>query len=168
MAKLKPISPTRIAEAREEAYAVLARLMGQLAPGEHVVRLGVTMDGQEKPLCAVLPLTVEGDGGVDDLVGAEEKYLDNMAFLLMVGLAQPLSYGTLFLRSPAQGAEGETVIRAWHLAYCTLNECTASEAAELIGDREPAVFLDAFGLHGSDEDDDEGEAVYPPVAYTVM
>lgn len=163
MAKLKLISPARIAEAREEAYAVLARLMGQLAPGEHVVRLGVTMDGQEKPLCAALPLSVEGEGGPDDLVGAEEKYLDNMAFLLMVGLAQPLSYGTLLLRSPAQG---ETVIRAWHLAYCTLNECTASEAAELIGDREPAVFLEAFGLHGSDED--EGEAVYPPVAYTVL
>ncbi|MDQ0605492.1 hypothetical protein QF037_009925 [Streptomyces canus] len=28
MAKLKPISPTRIAEAREEAYAVLARGWG--------------------------------------------------------------------------------------------------------------------------------------------
>ncbi|MFF7452226.1 MULTISPECIES: hypothetical protein [unclassified Streptomyces] len=165
MAKLKPISPARIAEAREEAYAVLARLMGQLAPGEHVVRLGVTMDGEEKPLCAALPLAVKGDGGPEDLVGAEDRYLDNMAFLLMVGLAQPLSYGTLYLRSPSGGEEGAAcVIRAWHLAYCTLSECTASEAAELIGDREPAVFLDAFGLHGSDE----GEAVYPPIAYTVL
>ncbi|KUN16221.1 hypothetical protein AQJ23_45310 [Streptomyces antibioticus] len=168
MAKLKPISPARIAEAREEAYAVLARLMGRLAPGEHVVRLGVTMDGEEKPLAAALRVTVEGDGGLDDLVGAEEKYLDNMAFLLMVGLAQPLSYGTLYLRSPAPDDQSAAyVVRAWHLAYCALSECTASEAAELIGERGPAVFVDAFGLHGSDEDE-EGEAVYPPVAYTVL
>lgn len=166
MAKMKPISPARIAEAREEAYAVLARLMGRLAPGEHLVRLGVTMDGQEKPLSAALPLTVEGDGGPEDLVGAEEKYLDNMAFLLMVGLAQPLSYGTLYLRSLSSESEGAAyVIRAWHLSYCTLSECSASEAAELIGEREPAVFADAFGLHGSD---DEGEAVYPPIAYTIL
>ncbi|MFI9830786.1 hypothetical protein ACIHIX_24200 [Streptomyces sp. NPDC051913] len=167
MAKLKPISPTRIAEAREEAYAVLARLMGRLAPGEHVVRLGVTMDGQEKPLSAALPLTVEGDGGPEDLVGAEEKYVDNMAFLLMVGLAQPLSYGTLYLRSSSEVEGAACVIRAWHLSYCTLRECTVAEAAELVGVGEPAEFADAFGLHGGDEDE-EIEAVYPPVAYTVL
>ncbi|MEV5646563.1 hypothetical protein AB0L67_42215 [Streptomyces flaveolus] len=41
--------------------------MGRLAPGEHVVRLGVDMEGQERPLRATLPVTVEGDGGGDDL-----------------------------------------------------------------------------------------------------
>ncbi|MET9913553.1 hypothetical protein ABZZ74_43555 [Streptomyces sp. NPDC006476] len=168
MAQLKPISLDRFAEAREEAYVVLARLMAQLAPGEHVVRLGVTVDGQERPLTATLPLTVEGEGTPDDLVGAEEKYLDNLAFLLACGLAQPLSYGVMYLRSPS-GREGgpASVIQAWHLAYGTLNECSAAEAAELVGGGEPDTgFADAFGVHS--EDEAEGEAVYPPVAYTVL
>ncbi|MFJ9729211.1 hypothetical protein ACIRP3_41360 [Streptomyces sp. NPDC101209] len=168
MAQLKPISLDRFAEAREEAYIVLARLMARLAPGEHVVRLGVTMDGQERPLTATLPLTVEGAGTLDDLVGAEEKYLDNMAFLLACGLAQPLSYGVMYLRSPSGQESGPaSTIRAWHLAYTALNECSAAEAAELVGDGEQGTgFADAFGVH--DEDETEGEAVYPPVAYTVL
>jgi len=47
-----------------------------------------------------------------------------------------------------------------------LSECTADRAAELIGDREPAVFLDAFGVHSDDDGDDE--AIYPPAVYTVL
>lgn len=162
--KLKPVSLDVFAEAREEAHAVLACLMSRLAPGEHVVRLGVDMEGQERPLSAVLPITVEGDGGADDLVGVEDKYFDNFAFLLACGLAQTLCYGAMYLRSP--GGDGSVVLRAWHLAWGALNECSAAEAAELLAGREPGVFEDAFSLHAPDED--EGEAVYPPIAYTVL
>ncbi|MGY6026871.1 hypothetical protein [Streptomyces spinosirectus] len=160
MAQLKPVSLDCFAEARDEAYVVLAHLMGRLAPGEHVVRLGVTMDGQERPLTATLALTVEGEGTPDDLVGAEEKYFDNMAFLLACGLAQPLSYGVMYLCSPSDRVNGGSVptIRAWHLAYAVLSECSAAEAAELVGGGErAAVFADAFGVHTEAEDD--GEAV---------
>ncbi|MER6233365.1 hypothetical protein ACFY1L_46160 [Streptomyces sp. NPDC001663] len=168
MAQLKPVSLDRFAEAREEAYTVLAHLMARLAPGEHVVRLGVTMDGQERPLTATLPLTVEGEGTPDDLVGAEEKYLHNMAFLLACGLAQPLSYGVMYLRSVSEEGGPACTVRAWHLCYTVLNECSAAEAAELVGDGERADFVDAFSVHSQPEDEDGGEAVYPPVAYTVL
>ncbi|MET7457841.1 hypothetical protein ABZT03_39540 [Streptomyces sp. NPDC005574] len=163
--QLKPISLDVFADAREEAHTVLARVMATLAPGEHVLRLGVDMDGQEHPVCATLPLSVEGDGGPEDLVGAEPKYFDNFAFLLACGLAQSLCYGVMYLRSPATGPDGSThTVHAWHLAWGTLNECSAAEAAELVGDGVQATFLDAPGLH----DEADGEAVYPPVAYTVL
>ncbi|MFD7880776.1 hypothetical protein ACFV5G_43145 [Streptomyces sp. NPDC059766] len=165
--KLKPISMDVFAEAREEAHAILARLMGRLAPGEHVLRLGIDMDGQESPLSATLPLTVEGDGGLDDLVGADTKWFDNFAFLLSCGLAQTLCYGVVYLRSPATEPGGAAcTVQAWHLAWGVLGECSAAEAAELIGDGEPGLFLDAPGVHSA-EDEEEGEAVYPPVAYTI-
>ncbi|MFD5574313.1 hypothetical protein [Streptomyces cadmiisoli] len=173
MAQLKPVSLDVFAEAREEAHAVLAHLMARLAPGEHVVRLGVGMDGQERPLSATLTVTVKGDGGSDDLVGVELKYFDNFVFLLACGLAQTLCWGVMYLRSPAAEQDGVAyTVRAWDLAWGTLTECDAARAAELIGEREPAVFADAFGVHSSDdgdeEDDDEDKAVYPPVAYTVL
>lgn len=166
--KLKPVSLDVFAEARDEAHTVLAHLMGRLAPGEHVLRLGVDMEGQERPLRATLPLSVEGDGGPDDLVGAEAKWFDNFVFLLACGLAQTLSYGVMYLRSQATEPGGAPyTVQAWHLTWGVLNECSAAEAAELIGDGEPAAFLDAPGVHSVD-DEDEGEAVYPPVAYTVL
>ncbi|MET9062813.1 hypothetical protein ABZX99_33940 [Streptomyces antibioticus] len=164
--KLNPISMDVFADAREEAHAVLARVMGGLAPGEHVMRLGVDMDGQERPLSATLPLTVEGSGTLDDLVGAEAKYLDNFAFLLACGLAQSLCYGVMYLRSPATEPEGPATVQAWHLAWGVLNECSAAQAAELVGDGAQAVFVDAPGVYS--EDDCDSEAVYPPVAYTVL
>ncbi|MGV9456335.1 hypothetical protein [Streptomyces sp. NPDC003635] len=168
MAELKPVPLDVFAEARDEAHSVMARLLAQLAPGEHVVRLGVGMDGQEQPLSAVLPVTVEGDGGSDDLVGVESKFFDNFAFLLACGLAQKLCWGVMYLRSSslAQGGPAFTV-RAWDLTWGVLCECDAARAEELIGDREPAEFADAFGVHSSD-DGDEDEAIYPPVAYTVL
>ncbi|MEU8606284.1 hypothetical protein OH540_35630 [Streptomyces sp. BPPL-273] len=162
--QLQPVSLDVIAEAREEAHAVLATLMARLAPGEHVVRLGVDMEGQE-PVSAVLPITVEGNGGCDDLVGVEAKYFDNFAFLLMCGLAQTLCAGVMYLRSTGEG--GPATVRAWHLSWGALNECPAAEAAELLGGREPGAYEDAFGLHAAD-DGDGCEAVYPPVAYTVL
>ncbi|MPY38272.1 hypothetical protein FNH09_45845 [Streptomyces adustus] len=161
MVQLPPVSLDVFDEARKEAYVILARVMARLARGEHVVRLGVTVDGMERPLSATLPLTVEGEGTADDLIGAEERYFENAAFLLACGLAQRLSYGVMYLRSPSGGVEGPAyVIRAWRLRWASLAECTAAEAAELIGDREPALFEDAFSL----QDD---EAIYPPVAYEI-
>ncbi|MFC7994493.1 hypothetical protein ACFUV2_35075 [Streptomyces pilosus] len=162
--QLKPVSLDVIAEAREEAHAVLATLMARLAPGEHVVRLGVDMEGQERPLSATLPITVEGDGGGDDLVGAEPKWLDNFAFLLTCGLAQTLCSGVMYLRST--DTEGQATVRAWHLSWGALDECSADEAAELLDGREPGVYVDAYGLHAPE--DNGCEAVYPPVAYTVL
>lgn len=163
--QLKPVSLYVIAEAREEAQAVLATLMARLAPGEHVVRLGVDMEGQERPLSATLPITVVGVGGANDLVGAEPKYLDNFVFLLTCGLAQTLCSGVMYLRSP--GAEGEATVQAWHLCWGALSECPAAEAAELLGAGEPGAYVDAFGVHSLD-DGDGCEAVFPPVAYTVL
>ncbi|PWJ02009.1 hypothetical protein DKG34_41090 [Streptomyces sp. NWU49] len=165
--QLKPVSLDVIAEAREEAQAVLATLMARLAPGEHVVRLGVDMEGQERPLSATLPITVEGDGGAEDLVGAEPKWLDNFVFLLTCGLAQTLCSGVLYLRST--GVDGQVTVRAWHLCWGALSECLAGEAAELLDGREPGAYADAFALHAPDDgEEDGGEAVFPPVAYTVL
>ncbi|MFE1465197.1 MULTISPECIES: hypothetical protein [Streptomyces] len=167
MAQLKPVSLDVFAEARDEAHVVLANLMGRLAPGEHVVRLGVGMDGQERPLSATLPITVEGDGGSEDLVGVEQKYFENFCFLLACGLAQTQCWGVMYLRSPATEQGGPAfVIRAWDLSWGVLNECQAVRAEELIGEREPAVFADAFGVHSNSDADDE--AIYPPVAYSVL
>ncbi|CCK24380.1 hypothetical protein BN159_0001 [Streptomyces davaonensis JCM 4913] len=169
MAKLKPVSPAAFTEARDEAHAVLAHLMTRLAPGEHVVRLGVGMEGQDKPLSATLPITVKGDGGAEDLVGVEPKYFDNFVFLLACGLAQTMCYGVMYLRSPASAGKVDCAsytVQAWDLDWGTLTECDAARAQELIGDREPAAFADAFGVHS--EDDDGGESVYPPVAYTIL
>ncbi|MGW4661002.1 hypothetical protein ACWEP2_42980 [Streptomyces sp. NPDC004279] len=167
--KLKPVSPAAFADAREEAHLVLAHLMSRLSPGEHVVRLGVGMEGQEQPLSATLPVTVEGDGTSDDLVGVEPKYFDNFAFLLACGLAQTLCWGVMYLRSPSAEECGPAyTVRAWDLDWGTLLECDAARAAELIGDREPARFVDAFGVHPKHDGDGEGEAVYPSVAYTVL
>ncbi|MDT0467051.1 hypothetical protein [Streptomyces gibsoniae] len=167
--QLKPVSLDVIAEAREEAHAVLMTLMARLAPGEHVVRLGVDMEGQERPLSATLPITVEGDGGADDLVGAEPTYLDNFAFLLTCGLAQTLCSGVMYLRSCAPGADSSATVRAWRLCWGVLTECPAAEAAELLDGREFGAYVDAFGLHCADDGDEDGcEAVYPPVAYTVL
>ncbi|MFF3350833.1 hypothetical protein [Streptomyces sp. NPDC002779] len=168
MAELNPVPLDVIAEAREEAHAVMAHLMARLAPGEHVVRLGVGMDGQE-PLSAVLPIAVEGDGGSEDLVGVEPKYFDNFAFLLTCGLAQRLCWGVMYLRSPAGEGRGRAyTVRAWHLVGGVLNECDAARAQELIGDREPAEFADAFGVHSIwDGDEGSGEA-YPPMARTIL
>lgn len=169
MAKLKPVSVAAISEAREEAHAVLAHLMARLAPGEHVVRLGVGMEGQDKTLSATLPVTVEGNGSADDLVGVESKYFDNFVFLLTCGLAQTLSYGVMYLRSPApETDDAPYTVQAWDLDWGVLHECDAARAQELIEDREPAVFLDAFGVHTDADEDDEGEAVYPPVAYSIL
>lgn len=162
--QLQPVSLDVIAEAREEAHAVLATLMARLAPGEHVVRLGVDMEGQ-RPVSAVLPVTVEGDGGADDLVGAEPKYFDNFTFLLMCGLAQTLCSGVMYLRST--GADGQATVRVWHLSWGVLNECPAAEAAELLDGCDLGTCVDAFGLHSA-ADGDGCEAVYPPVAYTVL
>ncbi|MFS4095604.1 hypothetical protein [Streptomyces sp. AF1A] len=76
----------------------------------------------------------------------------------------------MYLRSPAleEGDGPAYIVRAWDLEWGTLIECDATRAAELIGDREPACFVDAFGVHSEDDGDGEGEAVYPPVAYTVL
>lgn len=145
---------------------MLARVMASLAPGEHVMRLGVDMEGQARPLSATLPLTVEGTGGPDDLVGAESKLFDNFAFLLSCGLAQTLCCGVMYLRSPSTEPNGPATVQAWQLLWGTLNECSAAEAAELIGDGAQAAFVDAPGLHS--DDDGDAEAVYPPVAYTVL
>ncbi|MGI5143928.1 hypothetical protein [Streptomyces sp. CA-106110] len=165
--KLKPVSLDVFAEARDEAHLVLARVMARLTPGEHVLRLGVGMDGQEQPLSATLPVTVQGEGGSDDLVGVESRYFDNFAFLLAVGLAQTLCYGVMYLRSPAEEEGGPAyTVQAWDLTWGALNECEAARAAELIEDREPAAFLNAFGVHTTADEDDE--AVYPPVAYTIL
>ncbi|MEU5225155.1 hypothetical protein AB0G55_21290 [Streptomyces toyocaensis] len=57
-------------------------------------------------------------------------------------------------------------MRAWHLCWGELSECPAAEAAELLDGREPGVYVDAFGLHAPE--DDGCEAVFPPVAYTVL
>lgn len=171
MTRLKPVSLDVFAEAHEEAHVVLAHLMASLTPGEHVARLAVGMDELERPVSAVLPLAVEGDGGADDLVGAEPKYLENFTFLLACGLAQTLCWGVLYLRSPASEPGGAAyTIRAWDLTWGVLTECDAARAEELIGDREPASFADAFGVHSSRDGDEDGggEAVYPPVAYTVL
>ncbi|GGQ97223.1 hypothetical protein ACIRPJ_33110 [Streptomyces asoensis] len=164
--KLKPVSMEVFAEARGEAHYVLARVMGDLAPGEYVLRLGVDMEGQERPLSAALPLTVEGTGSLDDLVGADGKRFDNFALLLACGLAQRLSYGVMYLRSPASEPDGPDTVQAWRLAWGVLNGCTAAEAAELLGDGVQAVFVDAPGVHGGD--DGEGEGIYPPEAYRIV
>ncbi|WAZ18991.1 hypothetical protein STRCI_008673 [Streptomyces cinnabarinus] len=172
MAKLKPVSIAAFAEAREEAHVVLAHLMARLAPGEHVVRLGVGMEGQDQVLSATLPITVQGEGSAEDLVGVEPKFFDNFVFLLACGLAQTLSYGVMYLRSPSPVAAGgpSYTVQAWDLDWGTLTECDAARAQELIGEREPALFTDAFGVHclADDEDGDGAESVYPPVAYTVL
>ncbi|MEU5436501.1 hypothetical protein AB0G73_24410 [Streptomyces sp. NPDC020719] len=161
--ELKPFSPAAFADAHEEAYSVLARLLSRLSPGEHVVRLGVAMEGQDRPLRATLSVTVEGHGTADDLVGVEPKYFENFALLLACGLAQTLCWGVMYLRSPSAEQSNQTyTVRAWDLDWGTLTECGAARAEELIGDREPAVFADAFGVH-SESDGDEGEAV-PSVA----
>ncbi|MEU9273144.1 hypothetical protein [Streptomyces sp. NPDC048251] len=165
--KLKPVSMEVFAEARGEAHYVLARVMGGLAPGEHVLRLGVDMEGQERPLSAALPLTVEGTGSPDDLVGADGEHFDNFAFLLACGLAQTLSYGVMYLRSPASEPDGLATVQAWRLAWGVLNECSSAEAAELIGEGAQAAFVDAVGVHGED-DGDGGEAIYPPQAYRLL
>lgn len=166
MARLKPVSMNALAEARDEAHVVLAHLMARLAPGEHVVRLGVCMEDQD-PLSATLPITVVGKGDAEDLVGVEPKYFDNMAFLLACGLAQTLCCGVMYLRSPAAEGDGAPyMVQAWDLDWGALTECTADRASELIGDREPAVFLDAFGVHSENDGDDE--AIYPPAVYTVL
>ncbi|MFJ8034636.1 hypothetical protein [Streptomyces sp. NPDC096032] len=165
--QLKPVSLDVIAEARDEAHAVVMTLMARLAPGEHVVRLGVDMEGQERPLSATLPITVEGDGSADDLVGAEPKYLENFVFLLTCGLAQTLCSGVMYLRSAAPGDDEVSTVQAWRLCWGALTECPAAEAADLLGGGEPGAYVDAFGVHC--EDGDDGcEAVYPPVAYTVL
>ncbi|WP_432189984.1 hypothetical protein [Streptomyces sp. Tue6028] len=166
MVQLKPVSVNALAEAREEVSVILARLMTRMAPGEHILRLGLCVEGQE-PLGAKLPVTVEGKGDADDLVGVEQCYMDNFAFLLTCGLAQTLSYGVMYLRSPAAEGDGAPyVVQAWDLDYGVLGECTAARAAELIGDREPAVFRDAFGVHTCEDDDSED--IYPPAVYTVL
>ena len=62
----------------------------------------------------------------------------------------------------------EAIAALFSQAYAALSECSAAEAAELVGSGEQAVtFADAFSVHTEAEDDD-GEAVYPPVAYTVL
>ncbi|MFH8453896.1 hypothetical protein ACH4CD_32180 [Streptomyces fungicidicus] len=83
------------------------------------MRLGVDMEWQERPLSATLPITVEGDGGGDDLVGAEPKWLDDFAFLLTCGLAQTLCSGVLYLRST--DADGEVTVQAWRLCWGALS-----------------------------------------------
>ncbi|MFE1442928.1 hypothetical protein [Streptomyces sp. NPDC058739] len=150
---------------------IAARVMASLTPGEHVVRLWVGMDGV-KPLSATLSIRVEGEGGPEDLLGVEPKYFENFVFLLACGLAQPLSWGVMFLRSPAGDREGEAhTIRVWDLGWGALTECDAERGEMLLGQRVQGRFLDAFGVHSEDDGDEDegedGEAVYPPGAYTV-
>ncbi|MFF0206249.1 hypothetical protein [Streptomyces sp. NPDC005017] len=164
MAQLKPISLDVIAEARDEAHLVLARLMAPLAPGKHVIRLAVGMDDTEEILSSLLPVAVAGDAGAEALVSVDRKDFDNFVFLLTVGLVQTLCWGALTVCSLVE--DGPTyAIRAWCLEYGALAECSAALAAELIDGHEPASFEDAFSIHSVDED---GEAVYPPVAYTIL
>ncbi|MEU4090752.1 hypothetical protein [Streptomyces aureus] len=164
MARLKPVSTQLLAEAREEAYFVIACLMASLAPGEHVVRLGVCMDDQPS-LSATLPITVEGAGDCDDMVEVDDRFFENFAFLLTCGLAQTLSYGVMYLRSPGNGADGPDAVQAWNLGWGALSELPASVAAELIGEREPAVlFVDASPM-ASMAKDGHCESVFPPKAY---
>ncbi|MFJ5780412.1 hypothetical protein [Streptomyces sp. NPDC093094] len=158
MAQLKPVSLDVLAEARDEVDLVVARLMARLTPGEHVVRLTVGMDDFDEVLSADLPVTVEGEAGADALVRVERKDFDNFVFLLTVGLAQTLSWGSMSLHSPAN------TIKAWCLEYGALAECDAAYAEVLVGDGEPASFEVAFSVHTDEEDD---EAIYPPVAYKI-
>ncbi|MGW1533852.1 hypothetical protein [Streptomyces aureus] len=166
MARLKPVSMNVLAEAREEAYYVIACLMAGLAPGEHVVRLGVCMDDQPS-LSATLPITVEGAGGCDDMVEVDDKFFENFAFLLTCGLAQTLSYGVMYLRSPGDGAGGPAMVQTWSLGWGALSELPANVAAELIGEREPAaLFVDASPVAAMAEDGPCAvESVFPPKAY---
>ncbi|MFJ5779337.1 hypothetical protein [Streptomyces sp. NPDC093094] len=165
MAQLKPVSLDVYAEARDEAHLILSRLMARLTPGEHVVRLAVSMDGQ-KTLTVVLPVTVEGADTTDALVGVDQKHFDDFVFLLTVGLAQPMSWGLMYQRSPASEQDGPAYsIQAWVLEWAALTKCDAALAEELIGDGEAASFEDAFSVHSEDED---GETIYPPVAYTIL
>ncbi|MGX1549554.1 hypothetical protein [Streptomyces adustus] len=174
--ELKPVSPAVLAEARDEASEIMARLMGRLAPGQHVLRMWVGMDGMEKKLRAVLKVTVEGDGGADDLVEVEEKWFDNFVFLLTVGLAQKLAYGLMHLQSTAIGAQVPVcTVQSWSLVWGLFSENSGQETADVLGRYvEGASFLDAVSVYadGAEDAADEGsgqaEAVYPPVAYTVL
>ncbi|MFJ3229060.1 hypothetical protein ACIPJS_37710 [Streptomyces sp. NPDC086783] len=167
MAKLKPVPVEEIREANEEAGVILARLMTRMAPGEHVLRLAVCMEDQD-PLYAALAVTVEGKGDSDDLVGADPVYRDNFRFLLTCGLAQRLSYGVMYMRSPAPEEVGAPyVVNAWELDHGALTSCEAARADELLGSGEDtAAFRDAFSLYGGEGDG--GEAIYPRAAYTVL
>ncbi|MFH8492472.1 hypothetical protein [Streptomyces longisporoflavus] len=164
--QLKPVPMDVIAEAREEADSVVLNLMARLMPGQHEARLIVTMEGQ-KPLTAVLPLTVEGDGSRDDMIGAEPARLENFAFLLTVALAQHLSSGVMLLRSTGAGTAGQDKVRVWTLFWGVLEETRSAEAADLMHGMLTGVdFADAFGVHSPD--DDEDEAIYPPSAYRLL
>ncbi|MGW5739737.1 hypothetical protein [Streptomyces sp. NPDC055261] len=152
-----------IAEAREEAASVVLNLMSRLMPGQHEARLIVTMEGQ-KSLTAVLPLTVEGDGSREDMVGAEPARLENFTFLLMAALAQHLSSGVMLLRSTGAGAAGRDKVRVWTLFWGVLKETRSAEAAELMHGKLTDVELaDAFGVHSPDDD-----SIYPPCAYRLL
>lgn len=164
--QLKPVPQEVIAESHEEATAILINLMARLTPGEHVARLVVTMEGH-KPTTAVLPITVEGNGTADDLIGTEPERLENFAFLLTCGLAQTRCTGVMFVRSPSPNADEHAVVRAWQLFCGVMDECPAAAAAELLGNRLEAetTFVNAFGVHSTDEAD-EAEADHPHPALT--
>ncbi|MFE2823544.1 hypothetical protein [Streptomyces sp. NPDC059271] len=166
MTKLKPVPVADIQEANEEAGVILARLMSRMAPGEHVLRLGVAVD--DESLKATLPVTVEGRGDADDLVGADPVYQNNFRFLLMIALAQRFAVGVMYLRSPAPtGDPAPYMVSAWELDHCAVTSCKAARAADLLGGGESgAAFRDAFSL--DDADDDGSESIYPRAAYTVL
>ncbi|MGW3631873.1 hypothetical protein ACWD7F_17190 [Streptomyces sp. NPDC005122] len=167
MTQLKPVPVKQIREANEEAGVILARLMTRMAPGEHVLRLAVCMEDQD-PLYAALAVTVEGKGDSDDMIGADQAFQENFRFLLMCGLAQRLSSGVMYMRSPAAAGVGAPyMVTAWELDHGTLTSCEAARADELLGSGEDtAAFRDAFSLYGGEHGDTE--AIYPRAAYTVL
>ncbi|TFV34200.1 hypothetical protein E4K10_45565 [Streptomyces sp. T1317-0309] len=73
-----------------------------------------------------------------------------------------MTYGVMYLRSTLGWEAGPAeTIRAWRLRDAVLTECTAAEAAELVGEREQTGFLDAFSVHtGAGE-----ETAYPSEAH---
>ncbi|MET7390525.1 hypothetical protein ACFYPT_38530 [Streptomyces sp. NPDC005529] len=165
--QLKPVPVNEIREANEEAGVILTRLMTRMAPGEHVLRLAVCMEDQD-PLYAALAVTVEGKGDSDDMIGTDPVFQDNFRFLLTCGLAQRLSCGVMYMRSPAPAeVAAPYMVNAWELDHGALTSCEAARADELLGSGEDtSAFRDAFSLYNSEDGD--GETIYPRAAYTVL
>ncbi|MER7983394.1 hypothetical protein [Streptomyces sp. NPDC095817] len=165
---LKVVSPAEFTAAHKEAYAILSNLFGRLTPGDHVVRLAVCVEDQE-PARATLPVTVEGRGDLDDLIGAESRYFENFAYLLAIGLAQTVAYGLMCLRSPADADGARYEGRVWDLDRGALVPADADRAAELIANWEDTRFRDAYGLQTGQEDASDGpEALCSRHLHTVL
>ncbi|MET8038130.1 hypothetical protein [Streptomyces sp. NPDC005345] len=74
--------------------------MSRMAPGGHVLRLGIAVDDHE-PLKATLPVTVKNRGDAGDLIGADPAFQNYSRFPLTTALAQQFAVGVMYLRSPA-------------------------------------------------------------------